>query len=238
MRLGATYFDIEVEDSISLLGSQFVVDDCYVESENNSSSFCRFLTRNDDGLLDNIDSSFVNINTLTSRGIDWNLYYQQNFIVAERNLDVELDVRFTRVLENMFIFEETSEDDAGTPVAPEWEGTLLLTAGYSDFTFNWRSNYISGEQDELEEFATNAPCEFMDVQCRPVASTDDYWNHTASFSWQPRDWSFTIGVVNVFDEEPPLMDTDAPETQLNNLPLGVGYDVLGRRIFASVRKSF
>lgn len=238
LRVGPTYYDIEVEDSISLLGSQFLISDCYVENANNSSAFCRFLTRDTDGFLENVDSSFINVNTLTSRGIDWNLFYQQDFIVADRNLDIQLDVRMTRVLENKFIFETTEEDDAGTPVAPEWEGTILLSADYADFGFNWRANYISGEQDENEDLAVNPPCDTLGITCRPLARTDDYWNHTMSLTWEPRDWSFTIGVVNVFDEEPPLLDTDAVETQLNNIPLGVGYDILGRRVFASVRKAF
>lgn len=238
LRLGPTYYDIEVEDSISLLGTQFLISDCYVENENNTSQFCRFLTRDADGFLDEIDSSFVNINTLTSRGIDWNVYYQQDFIVADRNLDVSLDVRMTRVLENNFIFENSSEDDAGTPVAPEWEGTILATFGYSDFTLNWRANYIKGEDDEREDFATNPPCQYLAVQCRPVVATDDYWNHTLSVTWEPRDWAITVGVVNVTDEQPPLVDTAAPEVQVNNVPLGAGYDFLQRRVFATVRKSF
>ena len=238
LRLGPTYYDIEVEDSISLLGTQFLINDCYVENENNTSAFCRFLTRDDDGLLDTVDSSFVNVNKITSRGIDWNVFYQQDFIVADRNLDIQVDVRMTRVLENNFIFEESSEDDAGTPVAPEWEGTMLVSASYDDFTLNWRTNYIKGEDDEREEFATNAPCEYLDTLCRPFVPTEDYYTHTLSLVWEPRDWAITLGVANVTDEEPPLVDTAAPELQVNNVPLGAGYDFLGRRIFASVRKAF
>jgi iron complex outermembrane recepter protein len=238
LRFGVTYFDIEVEDSISLLGTQFVINDCYVENENNTSAFCRFLTRDADNLLDVIDSSFINVNEQTSRGIDYNLYFQKDIIINDRNLDLEVDMRVTRLLENLFRFGDAEEDDAGTPIAPEWEGTLRLTARYNDFRFNWRANYISGEQDSLEAFSVNPACETLSQLCRPVADTDYYWTHSASVTWAPRDWTFTLGIVNMFDEEPPLVDTDAPETQLNNIPLGAGYDILGRRAFFSVRKSF
>lgn len=237
MRFGATYYDIEVEDSISLLGTGFVVNDCYVENDVNESGFCRFITRDADGFIEQVDSSFVNINSLTSRGIDYNLFYQQNFIVADRSLDLELDVRMTRVLENNFIFENSSEDDAGTPVAPEWEGSFVFTASYADLRWNWRGNYIAGEQDENAAFATNPPCERMAVLCRPVARTSYYMTHTTSITWEPGDWSVTFGISNMFDETPPLMDTAAPEIQVANLPLGVGYDILGRRVFAQFRMS-
>ena len=236
LRAGVTYYDVEVEDSIALLGTGFIVNDCYVESPNNSSAFCHLIKRDADGLIDIVDSSFVNINTITSRGIDYNVFYQRNFIIADRNLDLQVDLRMTRLLENEFIFLDSDEDDAGTTVAPEWEGTLLVNARYHDFRLNWRANYISGEVEELEDFDNFVPCSTLDVLCRPKADTSYYWTHTASVTWTPRDWFITVGVVNLFDKDPPLMDTAAPETQLNNIPLGAGYDILGRRVFASVSK--
>lgn len=238
LRVGMTYYDIEVEDSISLLGTQFIINDCYLENENNTSQFCRFINRDDDGLFDVIDSSFINVNTLTSRGIDFNLFFARDIVVADRNLGIEVDATMTRLLENAFRFEDAEEDDAGTPVAPEWEGELRVTARFRDYRFNWLVNYISGESDSKEAFGVNAPCEILTVQCRPVVETDYYVTHDMSFTWAPRDWTFTVGMVNIFNEEPPLVDTLAPEIQLNNIPLGAGYDILGRRIFASVRKSF
>ena len=238
LRFGTTWYDIEVEDSISLLGTQFITNDCYVDSENNSSAFCRFLTRDADGLLDQIDSSFINVNTITSRGIDYNLYFQKDIIIADRNLDLEIDARVTQVLENKFIFEDSEEDDAGTPVAPEWESSIRLTARYDEVRFNWQANYISGEQDATEDFAVNAPCEGLGVQCRPLAATDSYWTHRASVTWEPGEWTLTLGMANIFDEEPPLLDTDAPETQFNNVPLGAGYDIAGRRLFFAVKRVF
>ena len=77
--------------------------------------------------------------------------------------------------------------------------------------------------------------------CRPIAMTDDPTGRiTASVTWIPRDWEITLGDREpVFDEEPPLMDNGAPEVQLNNIPLGAGYDLLGRRMPSfQVRKQF
>ena len=236
LRAGVTYYDVEVIDSISLLSTGYIVNDCYVESPNNSSAFCRFINRDADGTLDIVDSSFVNIDTISSRGIDYNLFYQRNFIIADRNLDLQVDLRMTRLLENNFIFRDFDEDDAGTTVAPEWEGTLVVNARYHDFRVNWRANYVSGETEEQFDFGNYTPCSTIDVLCTPIVDTSYYWTHTASVTWTPRDWFITVGVVNMFDKDPPLMDTAAPETQLNNIPLGAGYDILGRRVFASVSK--
>ena len=238
LRAGVTYYDVHVENTISQLGTGFIVFDCYVEQPNNTSAFCRFINRDADGLIDLVEASFININAITSRGIDYNVYFRRDFVVFDRNLNLELDFRATRLLENNFIFRESEEDDAGTPVAPEWEGTALLFATYGDYRFNWRANYINGEEDEYADFDEYAPCDGLSVLCRPIARTGSYWTHTASITWAPRDWSITLGIVNVFDEEPPLLDGAVPEVQLNNIPLGAGYDVLGRRVFLSVATQF
>ena len=238
LRVGLTYYDINVENTISQLGTGFIVNDCYVEQPSNTSPYCRFITRGDNGLIDLVESSFVNINAITARGIDYNVYFQRDFVVFDRNLNLELDLRVSRLLENNFIFEDAEEDDAGTPVAPEWEGTALMFVSYGDYRFNWRTNYIHGEEDEYADFDEYSPCVGLGVLCRPTARTDSYWTHTASITWAPRDWSITLGVVNVFDEEPPLLDSAVPEVQLNNIPLGAGYDVLGRRVFLSVATQF
>ncbi|WP_446830263.1 TonB-dependent receptor domain-containing protein [Candidatus Foliamicus sp.] len=238
LRLSVTHFDILVEDTISLLGTGFIVNDCYVENPGNTSAFCRFIRRGANGLIEEVDASFININAITSRGIDYNLYFQRDFVMFDRNLNLELDLRVTRLLENNFIFLEAEEDDAATPVAPEWEGSALLFATYGAFRLNWGANYIHGEQDDPGDFFEGVPCATLNVMCRPLAMTESYWTHNVSLRWQPRNWSITVGVANLFDEEPPLMDAGAPEVQLNNIPLGAGYDLLGRRAFLLVATQF
>ena len=220
LRTGVTYYDVHIEDTISQLGTGFIVNDCYVEQPNNTSAFCRFITRGPNGLIDLVEASFVNINAITSRGIDYNVYFQRDFVVLDRNLNIELDLRVSRLLENNFIFRESEQDDAGTTVAPEWEGTALLFATYDRFRLNWRANYISGGKEENYDFDEYDPCFGLGVLCRPIVITDSYWTHTASITWIPRDWEITLGVVNLFDDEPPLLDTAAANVQVNNIPFG------------------
>ena len=233
----ATYFSIRVEDNIGLLNPGFLINDCFVDNANNSSGFCRLITRDTDGLISLIDSSFVNINQLTSKGVDFNFLLEKDFIVNDRNLAITADLRATRLNEQLFVFEGASDEDAGTTNAPEWEAVLSVEASYQDLTLNWRTSYIGGGEETPEDFSADDTCVGLGVLCRPLFFTDDYTVHTASLSWEPRDWRFTLGVRNLFDTDPELIDTSAPGTQLNNLPLGVGYDHFGRSIFFAVRKS-
>ena len=240
LRLSATYFRIEVDDSIAQLNPQFFVNDCYVERADNSSLYCRFITRDEDGFLDFIDSSYFNISKETSAGWDWNLLFETEWVVYDRNLQLSVDVRATRVNQQLFVLGDISEDCAGSTICPEWNGDITVRAEYGDFALNWLASYIDGGKEEPEDFDdTNDTCIGLGVGCRPLFFTKDAWVHTTSLSWQPNDWLVTLGIRNVFDRKPPLLDNAAPRTQLNNVPLGVygnSYHV-GRSVFAGVSRS-
>ena len=76
-----------------------------------------------------------------------------------------------------------------------------------------------------------------DVNCRDVGFADDYFVHTASVGYTADTWTIRAGVSNVFNTSPPEVDGDEVFS-ISNTPIGNGYDLNGRRFFASVRKSF
>ena len=238
LRAEASYYDVRVDKTISQLGADYIVARCYSQNPGYASPLCRFITRDANGLIDMVESGFLNISAHTSRGIDYRVYFRREVGIFDRNVSVALDVRVTRLLENKYIFDGLENERAATPVAPEWEGVALLVAAYGDYRLSWRTNHIHGGASVPSDFFAGVPCRTMKVLCRPLGRTSRYSTHSASITWDPRDWSFALGIANVFDETPPLMDDEALGTQLNNIQLGAGYDLLGRRVFFSVTRQF
>lgn len=76
------------------------------------------------------------------------------------------------------------------------------------------------------------------VFCRDVGFAEDYFVHTVSLRYEFDD-RFTIraGVTNVFDTDPPRIDTNEV-FGIANTPIGNGYDLDGREFFASVSYKF
>ena len=69
--------------------------------------------------------------------------------------------------------------------------------------------------------------------------------HTLSARYADPNGRYVLvaGVINLLDEEPPRLGWDpwspSATTPFNyNIPIGAGYDYLGRRVFASVSYSF
>ena len=234
LRGSITYYDIDITNTIAQLSGAFLLDSCYRDTRR----YCQFISRDEEGILDEIVSTPFNISGIISRGVDYNLYAERDFIVGGRNINVQLDVQGTRLLERSFIFQGDVDDDVGTTIYPEWEGSVRLGVGYRDFRLNWSSSYLGGERSPRNFVVDAVPCDGLPVPCRPVTDSDDYWVHTISFAWAPKDWLLTLGVANVFDKAPPLVDSNADGNVYNNVALGRGYDLLGRRLFAGVRKRF
>ncbi len=75
------------------------------------------------------------------------------------------------------------------------------------------------------------------VFCRNVFSADAYFVSSASvrvdFDW----FQIRLGVSNIFDRKPPLIDT-AEVFGISNTPIGNGYDLDGREYFGSISVRF
>ena len=241
LTLSATWYDIKITDSVAEPSGGFIVGNCYnnIDLPDGSSAFCGSINRDaTTNQLQSIDASFINIGLEGSKGIDFNIAYEQDFVVGENELNLSIDVLATKLQKADFDILGQQDDNFGEPEFPQWRGNSRVSVAYSDFRVTWSSNFIGrGEEDFSEEFGTFAPCDGLDVLCRPVYYTDNYMTHNLSASYGQDDWAVTVGVRNMFNEAPPRVD-DAGVFSTRNIPLGVGYDAVGRRIFASVNYSF
>lgn len=80
-----------------------------------------------------------------------------------------------------------------------------------------------------------------DELCRWKSRAEDYFETTVSLRYDADTWSATLGIANLFDQAPPEVDPTigaAGVAQVSNVPVGVGYDLLGRNFFATVSKKF
>lgn len=235
-----TRFDIEVKNSIAEPSAGYSIGQCY--SADGNDAFCSRLNRDENGQISFVDASFINVGLETSKGMDYNLYYAQDFLVGEQNLSVSLDLQATRMTEALFSVLDTVDDNQGEPEYPEWRASAQLSIGYDDFRFNWFTQFIGEGQDDwlsdpeenqFEEGTNGCRGLYTDAAqtqpllCRPVGYTEDYFLHNMSISYSTDDFRVAVGVRNVFNEAPPKVDPSGSFSN-TNIPLGVGYDTFGR----------
>jgi len=253
LTFSATWWALEIEDALVEPSSQFIVNDCYITQPGQTSAFCSRIQRGADGNIDVVTAAPINLNSEKRSGIDFNILFEDEYAIFERNVEVALDLRATHLLEA----ETTLIDDLGRPDIDdqlgnfgfnEWNGQATLRASVQDLTLTWNTRYLGEATQFLEgvdDFSDaiaggSSTClgpDNGDVQCRDYAEADAYFRHDISARYSADTWDLTVGIRNLFDEQPPLVNNSEATANVN-APVGVGYDLNGRTFFASVGRRF
>ena len=259
LSLSATYYEIEVINTIIEPTGTFIVNDCY-NSPSGNSTFCSRIQRDASPaqpFMNFIDQGFLNRDKESARGVDINLAYDDSFTFFERPIDLGIDIVANRQLERSTLFiGDDGEPDFDTFHGewgfPAWRMQGFLRFDYDEFRLTWETRYISSVKADprtTDSFsdATNGNANTCsgapnDVLCRDVDFTDNYFLSHLSLYYYGDRWTFGGGIRNIFDEEPPQVNGQSDEGRqvlsINNTPIGYGYDINGRTYFFNVAVNF
>jgi iron complex outermembrane receptor protein len=233
LSVAADYFDIEVQNGVSLLTSAQILSLCYGQSQAEFSSgagYCAFVQRAANNAL-TVTTGYLNVARDKVRGWDFNLRYSRDIGQGEFVANAQV----TRFLEQGGQSLPTIEyrDFNGTIGAPEYTGSLDLNYSIR----NWRLRYGVDWVGSVESYSYQE--RYFDTDYRPsyLMEIDDYFKHNVSLRYRGDDWSVTGGIRNLTDKEPPKIST-AAYTTIGNSPLYSGYDYFGRTFFVSFTKDF
>ena len=254
LALSATYYEIDVTNTIIEPSGQFIVNDCY-NSLTGNSVFCSRISRDlsdpTDPQITIIDSGFINREAESARGVDINLTFDDSFTIFNRPIDMSWDVTASRILERSTLF---LDDDGNADIDtfqgewgfPDWNVRSGLRFDYDEWRFTWETRYLASVQQDPRgvdafstAFANSDTCLGPpdDVLCRDYGDGDNYFLHHVSLYYYGDRWTVGGGIRNAFDEAPPIVD-GTEVLAINNTPIGYGYDLQGRTFFLNVGVSF
>ena len=253
--LGASYYEIDITDTIIEPSENFIVSDCYFSATGNS-AFCERITRDfsdpTDPRITLIDTGFINRDNESARGVDINMLFTDTWTIFDRPIDVAWDLRANRQLERSTLFVNTEgvedfNEFQGSFGFPDWKGRSIIRFDYDDLRISWEMNYLgSVEQrdefiDDFEDAITGGSDTCFgppdDVLCRDIGFAENYFRHAVSVFYLGDTWNLGAGVRNLFDEAPPFVNGDEV-LSINNAPIGYGYDLMGRTFFFNATYNF
>ena len=220
LQVSVTYFRIEVDNEISLLGDSNILNLCYDSTDFRS------------GSPNLINDSYLNIAEQIISGVDFSARYQHRFSFGRLILDVEA----THAIEdNQELFPGNGFTNySGTFGEPRWVGNGEVRFKHGDLEFVYSVNYL-GDQSEYGLTGETPGGRYLQYQKPQVY-------HSLSLTYTGDKVKATVGVRNILDSYPPVIsanpDTgDAP--RVGEFANGYGnIDLFGRTFFLSVSKDF
>ncbi|MBN8843407.1 MAG: TonB-dependent receptor [Sphingomonadales bacterium] len=234
LSLSVDYYDIKIDNVITSVAAQTIVNQCYDQPTLNN-PFCGSFERvGVNGATGNGEEAFrivegtllqstLNFAKLTARGIDVNLNYRKSFDWGS----LAFNGVWTHALERSNFLN---------PANPNFENRILSELGDPVDAFNLRTNAKIGkvgftyELRYLGGMYLNTYEDFNSLQGRPPENPDyaqvkkypAVWYHNIRFDADVNDrFNVYLGVDNLFDRQPPY--------GLTGVGAGSGiYDVRGR----------
>jgi iron complex outermembrane receptor protein len=259
--IGASWYDITVDNAIIEPSAGFMVYDCYYEKPGYTSRYCDDIVRDASGEFDFINAFFVNRDEETARGIDINYRATTSIEIGDRLYDMGMDITANKMIERTL----TSLDDDGSldteryegePGYPEWTAFIRNYVAWGDWNATWQVSYksrVDQDPDALDDWSdvygtVNADGNAVssdtcygiannDVDCRDVGFIKSFVTHNMSLYYRADTYSVGFGVRNVFDKEPPKVD-GTEISSYSNVPIGYGYSLFGREYFLNISKAF
>ena len=241
LSLSLDYFNFLVEDEVETLSAGAITTGCYDSEFYPNEPLCDQFVRNAlDQRIETISASFLNINSQKNAGYDLAINYDMNLSIGE----LRLESRHTFQIEDeVALFEGTNENRNGNIGDPKLTATFNAALVVDDWTYNWHINYVGSASNVAEDGGSTVT--YRGEEYNIINWVDEVFYHSFSVSHNYDDnLSFTLGVANAFDKEPPTLSyqpntlTQSDVTGGGNAAFFSQYDFVGRRMFANVTYNF
>lgn len=222
------YWDVDLTGEINSYDMNTIVRSC-VDSETIDNPFCGYVTRREDGVVDLVEMTQLNLAKHRVKGLDVKIDYAYD-------LDSYGYLRFSTLWSKML--ERVLQSDESTPEVdfvggmayPEWRGNIDLTYQIGNFSATLTEMYIGSQKTDLN-----------------TTEEDRYPNETGSIWYTNLSLNYGLGdntrinlaVNNLFDKGTPQL----PLANRGGASFHLGYtgglyDTIGRYATLSVTYDF
>jgi len=209
------FYDHEIENAIQAIDPQLQLNNCVLGGDLTA---CNGIGRVGTGTINSFDNALVNLGTIETSGYDFTISYAfpetsvGKFSVIWRNTIV--DEYIENGGEDLVGQEFGSVPDRGIP---EWKYDLNFSWKHGDMSASWNIHWIDELVESCSDFLDNSPdsltnqglCSNPDnaENANSTNVLDDTFTHDVQFAYDTkvleRDLTLSVGVQNLFDEDPP-----------------------------------
>ncbi|MCH1923584.1 TonB-dependent receptor [Shewanella sp. C32] len=227
LALTVDYWDITIDDAISSIDAQDILDKCLDSETGINNQYCALISRNPDNhQINNIVVQSMNLAKLEASGVDFDVRYSFDLLGGELTSGL-IATKLIRNRQYSFQNDPSSyEDFAGTAGLPDWQSNLSLKYDRDNWEATWRTRYMQKvDLYSAQSLARNAnPSNVMDYGTYVISEMAIGYKFDNGLGLK-------FGVDNVFDKSLPFgtIGTSASSAM---------YDNVGRYFYTSASFSF
>ena len=221
LSLSVDYWEVEIEDAISAVGSQDILEGCLDSISYPGVPFCsQFVRRASDGGLTDLSSGQINFAALEAQGYDFSASY--SFDVGQNTFGASLVGSYQEKLDNFFnpLNLNETNSDVGEIQIPEVSGNLTLSWDRGPLSLGFQTTYMDRQtvttigSDQLADDGVTVEETGLQQLLDDFGSGayfDEVYIYDINASYDVSD-SVTLygGVNNIADEEPYATQTAWP----------------------------
>ncbi|HEX7761589.1 MAG TPA: TonB-dependent receptor [Caulobacteraceae bacterium] len=236
LSIAIDYFNIDISNGISQLGYNNIGNLCYNSLTYPTDPVCSLIKRDTNHIITDVYDNYINIASQKNRGIDLTVDYKHAIPWGSK---LTLNGQFTwQLIDTTALFPGNVVDSNGAIGDPRFTGILNAKVDKGDWSATWSVEMI-GPSSALRYVSNIGP-----LDDHYVVTTDFITYNSISLKRKFSDWSLTLGIRNLFDQEPPQMTTRANISGAGNYNtigtsvLASQYDYVGRQFFVDLKKKF
>lgn len=228
LRASVDYYDIRIENAISLLSGQDAANQC-VDGPTLAAEYCSLITRNaTTRQISGYRSTYLNQAALETAGYDLQVSYGRDvaFMALKGRASASLSANYIETLRQYAFqdFPNVVDREEGELGDPRWSFVSGLSYAQGPVTLTWESRFI----DEVRR-NKDISAERYD---RPTVEAVWYHDLIARFAVErAKGAEVYVGVNNIFAKTLPVGITGQTD------PI-YAYDLFGRYLFAGVKARF
>lgn len=252
LSFGATYYHIEIDNTIQPYGAQNVINACFLTG---NQTYCPDIKRNALGEPTQILNLEQNVGSTVTSGIDFDVGY--HFTTSVGRFDTQLTTTHVRAFRTITptgsgsssVLNYVGRELAGSnqPLSvPSWKANLRIGWNLGHWQARWMIHYISSLREKCSDYLDNTPESLANLG---LCSDPNYQNNAlstnrmASVVWHDiqltysasNNIDYTIGINNVLNKKPPQETQPIEDMAFDPTE----YEALiGRYIYGSITAHF
>lgn len=239
------YYDIDIDDAITQLVEQDIVNICYFTEQDANGDFCQLIARSpltgslNGGSTVGVSRVYQNSANETARGIDFDIRYSFD-IEGAGSIDLSWAANYVIERESKPATGMDSYDCAGLVgntclrPTPEWSfvQSTRWIKGPVTLQLLWR--YIDSISQDSVAFGNAAASDYA----VPTIASQSFFDLSGTYELD-ENWTIRAGISNLFDRDPPIVGNDyAGITENGGNTFPATYPSLGRGYYIGATARF